>query len=200
MHPLVDLKRLAESGQPMAGQWPLQRFVRLMEGAPVLPDVADAPANAPQAPAGQVHWRVQAEWRHGPADLDHAGRPASPRLWLHLEAQALVPQECQRCLEPYAEPLELDRWFRFAPDETTAAAEDEDSEEDVLVWTPRLDLLELLEDELLLALPLVPMHARCPQQLPAATVGDPFAGDAGLSQDRVHPFAGLAALKNRRSP
>ncbi|MFC3217232.1 hypothetical protein [Comamonas sp. JC664] len=52
-------------------------------------------------------------------------------------------------------------------DEATAAALDDESEEDVLVLAPQIDALELIEDELLMALPMVPMHEVCPVDVKA---------------------------------
>jgi hypothetical protein len=62
---------------------------------------------------------------------------------------------------------------------------------------PRYPLRELVEDELLLAMPLVPMHAQCPQPIPLAA-GDRLgtaAKAAPQQAPREHPFAALAALK-----
>ncbi|MDP1159869.1 YceD family protein, partial [Klebsiella variicola] len=55
-----------------------------------------------------------------------------------------------------------------------------------------LDARELIEDELLLALPLVPRHANCPQPLPGA--GEQAEPEA---EQRPNPFAALAALKRK---
>jgi len=52
--------------------------------------------------------------------------------------------------------LLVDRDFRFVPDEATAMAEDDEAEEDLLVLSGEFDLLALVEDELLMDLPLVP--------------------------------------------
>jgi uncharacterized protein len=68
-----------------------------------------------------------------------------------------------------------------------AAAMDADSEDDVLAIEPDFDLLHLLEDEMLLALPLVPRHELCPEPLPLP----PDAPDA----PRESPFAVLSKLK-----
>jgi uncharacterized protein len=51
----------------------------------------------------------------------------------------------------------------------------------------------VLEDELLMALPVVPMHSRCPQPLPVS-LGDSDP-TAGTGAPPVHPFASLARLK-----
>ena len=50
--------------------------------------------------------------------------------------------------------------------------------------SPDLTLKTLLEDELLLAMPLIPRHVRC--ESPIERVAD---------QDLPHPFAALAGLK-----
>ena len=78
--------------------------------------------------------------------------------------------------------------------EDIAMAEDDASEEDLLVMAPQFDLLALLEDELLMALPLVPMHDECPV-LPAFKAGVIEAPE--IVPDRPHPFAALAQLKKK---
>jgi uncharacterized protein len=113
-----------------------------------------------------------------------------PQIWLHLRAQAEVVLQCQRCLQHFREPLQVDRPFRFVRDEDEAARLDEESEEDVLALPPRIDLLELLEDELILSLPIVPRHTVCPDPLRLAV------DEAADEEDDVpHPFAALAALR-----
>ncbi len=118
---------------------------------------------------------------------------ARAEIWLHLTARACVWRDCQRCLQPVALALDLARALRFVADEATAEALDAESEDDVLALPRYLDLHELVEDELLLALPLVPMHMQCPQALPTSVdfdAGDELAAPA-------HPFAALAALQGR---
>jgi len=181
----IDLRACAQKAETLSGQAPLAAFARLAEGLPEL-----AGELAP------VHWSARAEWREPLGELTpEAGRGVTPqpRLWLHLQASAEVPQVCQRCLSPYAQGVEVDRWFRFVASEAAALAEDEDCEEDLLVLEPRFDLAALVEDELLLGLPLVPMHEECPQ---------PVSMSAGelpeiVEQDKPNPFAALAALKGR---
>ena len=120
-------------------------------------------------------WHLQSQLRH-PDTLK--------QLWLHLQARLDVAQTCQRCLLPMKIELIVDRHFRFVADEASALAEDDDCEEDLLSPAPDLTLQSLLEDELLLAMPLVPRHATCDKPLPQS-----------LDQDLPHPFAALAGLK-----
>lgn len=115
----------------------------------------------------------------------HAGRPEKR---LHLTISARVARECQRCLQPVLLPLEVDREMLFVDDEATAAELDAEAEEDVLAVSAQFDLLALVEDELLLALPIVPRHDTCPAPLtvPAADLAE---------EPKANPFAALAALK-----
>ena len=113
--------------------------------------VAEAAAIADD---GAVRWSADGEMR------SPSGGTRQP--WLHLAADTALPMTCQRCLEPVFVSLSADRWFRFVADEATAELEDEAAEEDVLAIDEALNLRELIEDELLLALPVVPMHEQCP--------------------------------------
>jgi uncharacterized protein len=136
-----------------------------------------------------VHWQAEGEQR-----LVTGGEP---EVWLHLTAQACVNMRCQRCLGALAVPLDLDRWIRFVRDASQAESLDAELEDDVLELQRYMDLRELAEDELLLALPLVPRHDTCPQPLPssAGDVGDDQAADA--APQRPNPFAALAQLKKK---
>ena len=75
--------------------------------------------------------------------------------------------------------------------EETAAELDADTEDDVLAMTRALDVQALLEDELLLSLPLVPRHLVCPDPLVVPPDGAPDVDTA----EKPQPFAALAALK-----
>ncbi len=168
----LDVQAFAKDAAEVSGHWPVRMFERL---AP------STHADAPPAAADEVVWSACGEQRSA------RGTPA--QNWLHLKATTQVRLECQRCLEPVEAPLGIDRWFRFVAGEDAAAQMDADSEEDVLALPRALNLRDLLEDELLLALPLVPLHEVCPAPLGAL-------GDApDVVRDRPNPFAALAALK-----
>lgn len=169
----LNLTALAQGEQVLAGHTPLAELARL---AAEVPPEAAAPAD--------IRWQIRAESRSRPG--------ASDQLWLHLEARAEVPLSCQRCLAPALHTLDVDRWFRFVESEAVAEAEDDESEEDLLVLEPQFDLLALLEDELLMSLPLVPMHERCPSE-PVFKAGE----DEAPALERPNPFAALAQLKKK---
>lgn len=116
-----------------------------------------------------------------------------PQVWLELQADTTLPLLCQRCLQPVDVELSLSQRFRFVADEATAAVEDDESEEDVLAISHEFDLMDLLADELIMAMPAAPMHASCPQPLPLPTNDDvPSPMDAA---ERENPFAALQALR-----
>ena len=181
----IDPRQLAQKAETLSGQAPLAAFARLSEG---LPELA--------AELAPVRWSAQVQARAPLGELaTDAARAATPEaeLWLQLRLQAEVPQLCQRCLSPYAQPVEVERWFRFVASEEIALAEDDDSEEDLLVLDARFDLAALVEDELLLALPLVPMHEQCPEPVRMSAGELPEIEP----ESKPNPFAALAALKGR---
>ena len=170
----LDVAAFADQGASLSGTWPLATLPRLAAGEPA------EPAGGPAPP---VAWSVRGERR--------PVRGAEPEPWLHLQVSARLHLECQRCLKPVETALEVDRLLRFVADEAAAAELDADSEDDVLALSRALDLRELAEDELLLALPLVPRHERCPEPLALPGETPAEAAPAG----RPSPFAVLARLK-----
>ena len=92
----------------------------------------------------------------------------------------------------------MERSFRFVPDEEMAAAQDEQSEEDVLALSRSFDLVELVEDELLMEMPLAPRHEVCPD------AGQALGGRSRISTTRraprENPFALLGKLKIGKTP
>lgn len=173
----LDVERFAAERGELEGDWPLGALPRLLASC--------HEAFRPGA-QDQVHWSVRGEQRR------RAGLGAD--AWLHFVLAAHVDLTCQRCLSAVRVPLGVDRWFRFVADEAQAAALDAESDDDVLASSRSFDLRELAEDELLLALPLVPRHEVCPEPLSApAEAGDVHSE----TQAAESPFAALAALKRR---
>lgn len=135
-----------------------------------------------------VHWTARGELRTSASGADE--------VWLHLEASTRLPLTCQRCMGPVDIDVASERWFRFAVDEDAAAALDDESEEDVLVLSKEFDLASLVEDELLMALPLVPRHETCPVDVKLAVADPGFEAESSV---KAHPFAALASLKLGKS-
>lgn len=171
----LDVRRFAEDGASLGGEEQVGAFARL---------AAETEGRGLDLP---VRWSAQGEMRD-------VGRRSS--AWIHLEGEASLPLICQRCLAPVDIKVGVDRWFRFVSDEETAAAEDDESEEDVLVESRSFDLVELLEDELLMDLPVAPRHVICPV-LPQFTSGEEEFQAAQAK--RENPFQVLAKLKPGKS-
>ncbi len=170
----LDVAAFAAEGASLVGHWPGATLDRL----------ADLQTPPQDVQLGDVAWQAQGERRPVTG--------GEPELWLALKADASVWLTCQRCLQPFEVPLAIDRRIRFVRGESQAEALDAESDDDVLALARSTDARELLEDELLLALPLVPRHEICPQPLPMAV-------DADVSEDepaRPNPFAALQALKS----
>jgi uncharacterized protein len=170
----LDVARFVAEGAQLEACSPGAEFGRLAESQSAPQDMGLAP----------VAWKAAGDAKPVTGGEDEC--------WLRLHAQTKVWLTCQRCLQPLTWPLAVATRIRFVSGEAQAEALDAESEEDVLALARHMDLLALVEDELLLALPLVPRHDSCPQPLPLAA-GDPLA-DASPAPN---PFALLAGLKSR---
>ncbi len=116
------------------------------------------------------------------------------QIWLLLTAEVALPQTCQRCLGPVEVPVVVEREFRFVATEEQAEVEDEEAEEDVLVLSRDFNLLELVEDELLMALPVVPKHEVCPAPVKLQVADPDFVEDV---EQKPNPFTVLQQLKTK---
>jgi uncharacterized protein len=172
----LDVGAFAKSGASAQGAWPIGEMPRLLDCWH-----PDAKAGADAA----VTWSASGEIRKP--------RAVEPEIWLHLSAATPMVMVCQRCLGPLRSVQRFRRAIRFVSGEERAAELDAEGEEDVLALSRALDLRSLVEDELLLGLPLVPRHKACPPDAPAhyEAVGD----EAAPADAPPHPFAALAALK-----
>lgn len=171
----LDVRRFAEEGAQLDAEGALPQFRRLS-------------AQAEGAGADRlVRWSARGEMLNP--------RHVQPEVWVHLEADANLPLVCQRCLNPVDVPLAVRRSFRFVADEATAAAEDDAAQEDLLALSRSFDLVELVEDELLMELPLAPRHDVCPEPVKMSAT-DPAFEAAGARKE--NPFAVLDVLRARK--
>lgn len=84
-----------------------------------------------------------------------SGRPA-----LRLKVEANVWLTCQQCMTMYSEAMNLDVVLPVARNEAELARwENLDPLLDALIADPELDVAALVEDEILLSIPVVPVHA-----------------------------------------
>ncbi len=99
---------------------------------------------------------------------------------LHLSIDASLPLVCQRCLE--AMQLDLSLAFDYVISEVEPEAFDGDEDVDWIEASREMNVVELIEDELLIAIPVAPMHeSACkPLKLESGEKHNPFAVLKGL--------------------
>lgn len=172
----LDVKAFAHAASEIAGHDPLSKYKRLMQ------ETQGQGANQ------ILKWSARGERRAADAGAE--------QTWLHLTVDVSMPLTCQRCLGPVDMAVAVNRSFRFVDSEEAAEAQDVEAEEDVLAASPDFSLLELIEDEVLMALPVVPCHEACPVEV-KLTVADP--GFEAASAEKRNPFAVLAKLQGGKS-
>lgn len=162
---LVDAYRLARQDSRMHGTVPVPRLPRL--GSLLCSDAGS----------------VQAELQFG---IDPGGT-----TFVRGRVRAQLTLSCQRCLEAMELPVQAEFSLGLAASETLAARLPE-IYEPLVTDDGALSTWELVEDELILALPLVPRHdvEACPARLPQEP------GPEGGQRD--NPFAALEQLKHKR--
>jgi uncharacterized protein len=102
---------------------------------------------------------------------------------LEISLQGACTLICQRCLGELEYPVDMTSSLLLLPAEKLDEVEDDD-DVDAIEAEPRLDVLALIEEELLLGLPFAPRHHE----------GECAPTTNGLQQ-KANPFAVLAGLK-----
>jgi uncharacterized protein len=118
----------------------------------------------------------------------HAGAEGCPQV--HLSVAGSVPLVCQRCMELLVLPVAVDVLLTMVRSDAEAAGL-ADPFETVLLTDGELAPDEVVEDEVLAALPLVPKH------LETAPCGREERKNSG---EMHRPLAGLADLLGRSDP
>ena len=154
--PVIDGLEFARTGSKLQGAWPVAEFPRLRD---VL-----------RTNEGTLHY----ELRGVPQEQ---GRPA-----LKLKVDGALQFVCQRCLGALEVPLHLDVSLQLAATQAEVDAGPVEAEgPDKIVASREMPVREMVEDEVLLAIPIAPRHERC------------AGGGAGLDKGQS-PFAGLRGL------
>jgi len=165
----IDAERAAQAERRFSGD------VRI-EWMPRIVDLLDAPA-ADDVIAFEVA-----------ASLDESpGNANIVRLGVHVHGA--VPMTCQRTLARFMQPIDSRSEVAVVASERAVEGLPENLEPK-LVPEGRLRLVELIEDELLLALPLVP---RDPASAPVENAGDVI--ERAEPEEGDSPFAELARLR-----
>jgi DUF177 domain-containing protein len=87
------------------------------------------------------------------------GRAGSGKPCLRLSVRGSVELLCQRCLDPIQVPIAIDAELQLA--ESVREISEADDEIDRVLASRRMDVGGLVEDEVILALPMVPRHEEC---------------------------------------
>ncbi len=158
----IDPLRLAKAGRHLAGTLPLAQLQRL------------------GAALASNEGAIEVEIEFG---FDQQRIP-----YMRGTLRGDLPLVCQRCMEQMALPVEAT--FNLGVVGSEAQAERLPEHYDPLLYQDEpLHLADIIEDELLLALPIVPKHpeASCPVQ-----AGEEVGGETEAPSG---PFAGLRVLK-----
>ena len=106
---------------------------------------------------------------------------------LRCEVSGNLKLLCQRCLEPMDYPLQIDSSMLLVSEAQALLDEGDPEAPDCMPIQRDMQVVALVEDEILLALPMAPHHAE------EVCKGRP-AADTG----KLHPFAALARLKTHK--
>jgi uncharacterized protein len=129
-----------------------RRFCRDSQSWETHSDVSDFPRLAQEFTQGALFCRVTGQ-------ADQRGN-MSLQMTIHGE----VVLTCQRCLGDMQHVVQIERTVNLARNETELERLDALTDSDAILVGEALDLVDLVEDEVLLSLPLAAMHAEgeCP--------------------------------------
>ena len=161
----LDLRRCAEARAEFGGRLDLAAFERL---------------SAPYRPSGHASLQLRFE------------RDAQQRPVLTGDIEAEVQAECQRCLQPMTVTVQMPLSLFLVESEALGQRLEEEGEY-LVIGTEPVTTSSLVEDELLLALPMVPTHPGCHAAVSTQQ------GAPEPEQETHRPFAGLAELRGLRT-
>ena len=161
--PVIDGLEFAKAGSRLQGSWPVAAFRRLRD--------------ALRSDDGTLAYELQ-----GLPELQ--GRPA-----LRLKVDGALQMTCQRCLGSLVFPLRIEVPLLLAATQAEIDAEPlvADGPESIVAGK-EMPVQALVEDEVLLALPIAPRHEACAASVAAATGArqTPFAALRGLIGNTKH--------------
>lgn len=167
----IDPFRFAHNGRELDGSIDIADLTRL--------------AGSLKEKSGQVSISMQ-------FDIDATGTP-----FMRGHFEATLSLTCERCMEELLYPMQIDTLLGLVKNEKMATTLAEQYEPWLIEDRDPIDPITVVEDEMILALPLVPKHdANC---LPEDVW---FSGDEKENEDvsakPASPFAVLSALKTKK--
>ncbi len=127
---------------------------------------------------GEIHYRIE------------AGLKKSGCAFMRLEASGQLQLQCQRCMQAFGWYVATSSHVFVAHDEAELDAWDRQAEglEEAVLADSQFDWFAWLEDEILLTLPIAPIHLADACPIPDQPL---------LPVRRPNPFAALATLKQQ---
>ena len=165
----IDNLAFAKKNERLVGSLSLADCARLNE---LLQHSAETPQSN-KSPAGAISYELEGK-------TDAAGQAL-----LHLSLTANLTTTCQRCLGEM--PLNIELSFNYligeVSDTDLAAAEiDNNDDIDVQAVSQTMDIIALVEDEIIMAMPIAPIHI------------DDCGKIITVSGEKPNPFAVLKGL------
>lgn len=114
---------------------------------------------------------------------------------IKIKAEVTLDLLCQRCFEPIETTIEIQNQLSPVKNETQMKALPEYYDPAMLNEHGEVDLLGLVEDELILSLPLAPKHER--EDCDVSKLKNVF-GEIPVQEEKPNPFAILANLKKEK--
>jgi uncharacterized protein len=150
-----------------------------------LPRVAEEASSI--EPGDGFHWHVKTHFADSPG--------SEPQQILELAVKGRIHLVCQSCLQDCS--LDLTQESRFvmvATEDEAEAFPMEDDQQEPLVASQHFDLLSLIEDEILLSMPLIPKHSEGTCKPHASSFGE-GEGAAYAAEKSKNPFNILKNMK-----
>jgi uncharacterized protein len=174
--------------RPMSEDWSKLRDADLLADGHVTVDFEIPLAEFPRLQTALAHRRGSA--RGHVRFARESGTPVAD-----VEVAARVALTCQRCLGPLT-------WAVSAGGKVAVVDGDEEAErapeslETILAPEHRISIRELVEEELLLGMPIVPLHQS--GDCVAAAPADALSQGTDAEETRQRPFERLGELLNRK--
>ncbi len=156
----IDGLQFTQSEQSLSGSFVIKDLSRLRESV--------------ASDAGEIQFHIKGK-------QPKLGKPV-----LEIDITGRVELQCQRCLQNLTHGLDIHSRLALVKKESALPATEEEPEDvDTIVSSPEMNVAQMVEEEILLSLPMIPRHDACEM----ATDSKPQASETKL--------AGLATLKKQ---
>jgi uncharacterized protein len=160
---VIDAWRMVSARRQFEGSLPLSAFKRLRDS------LVDA--------EGECRYALE------------FGRDAGNQPFVEVRVDAELPLQCQRTLERYLHRVRLVQQLGLITSEAQEDALPEQMEPLLVPESGEMHPADMIEDELILALPVVPIN-------PDSTLPEAYRFEE--AEDKQNPFGVLSALKDKQ--